>query len=110
MDIDLKDRLKKIKLQVDALHKAHEIYLSLDGAKEHTLAVLITEAPIELTSQSAKETWAKADKKWAIFKEALAIAEAEFYKQKHMLDLQNNTFQAQYLSVKIDYDLTKRDK
>lgn len=108
MDSDLVDRLKKIKMQIELLYAAEEVYLTLDAVKDHKLATLMFTSMEN--SVAAKQVSAHRTEDWHEFKKALAIAEAKFHKEKHMLDLQNSTFQAQYLSAKIEVDLVRNKK
>ncbi len=100
MDSNLRKRLEKIEEQIAAVYAAEEKYLTLDAAREHNLAKII--ATVQGNSQAAKDCAAKATKEWFEFRSALAIAEAEFHKQKHILELKNNAFQAEYLSLKVE--------
>lgn len=108
MDSGLKDRLKKIRDQIDQLHNAEEIYLTLESAKEHKLSRLQVSAPDILSSEAAKKSWAQGTSEWAEFRKGLATAEADFHKEKHLLDLMNSAFQAEYLAAKVEYDLVKK--
>lgn len=100
MDDKLRKRLEKIETQIEVLYRAEEAYLTLESAREHNLAQIV--ATVHGNSQAAKDSAAKATKEWFEIRSAIAIAEAEFHRQKHILELKNNAFQAEYLSLKIE--------
>lgn len=106
MDSRLGERLQKIAAQIDVLYKAEEDYLTLEAAKEHKLAVIVTASPG--TSQAAKDAAAKATTEWLQFRKDLALAEAVFHRERHILELKNNAFQAEYLSFKIEQDAIRK--
>lgn len=108
MDDKLKERLIKINDQIEALYKAEEAYLTLDAAKDHTLAVSMASAPPECSSEASKASWAKSLYIYLEFKQNLAHAEAEFHKQRHLLDLKTKAYDAEHLSYKIEHSAIKR--
>lgn len=106
MDSNLKERLRRIEAQIEVVYQAEEQYLTLDAAEDHQLAVLIAKA--DATSHAAKEMLAKSTPEWAEFKKSLAIAKAKFNREKHILELKNGAYQAEYLSAKMEAEAIKR--
>ncbi len=106
MDDRLKERLQKIRKQIDAVFKAEGDYLSLDAAKDHKLAKLVIHS--RGSSQVARETEARSTEEWGQFRKDLAHAESVFHREKHMLELKNSAFQAEYLNYKIEVAAIKR--
>lgn len=100
MDSRLVKRLQSIEAQIDVLYKAEEFYLSLDAAKDHQLATLTAKS--DAPSQVAKDMSAKATKEWLTFRQGLATSEAEFHKQKHLLDLKMKAYDGEHLSLKVE--------
>lgn len=114
MDHGLRKQLESIEKQVDVLYAAAGIYLSLDAATDHLLAKLASQYDLALSSpdknisEAMVTRLAKANVEWAKHKAAVALAEADFNKQKHLLDLKNKAYDALHLSLKIDHAVIKR--
>lgn len=108
MDSILHKRLEKFQKQIDALAEVEGSYRTLDAAKENQLAKLMMGAPKELTSDAAKKAWAYATETWSTFKTGLAIAETEYNKQKHILELKRHAYQSEYLTLKLDSESIKK--
>lgn len=108
MDDKLKERLLKISNQIQSLYEAEETFLTLDAAKDHKIAKMVQEAPKELTSEVSKVSWVKSQIDWYHFRVSLAQAEAEFHKQKHLLDLKFKAYDAEHLTYKVEETAIKR--
>ena len=108
MDQGLKNRLIKIDEQINRLYEAESKYLSLEAVKEHKLAVITSQS--EGASLVAKKTIALATEEFRAFKASLALAEAEFHKEKHKLELTLKAFDAAYLSLKVESPVINRQK
>lgn len=108
MDSVLRKRLEKFEQQITVLSRAELEFRTLEAAKEHKLASLMNEAPTTLTSDASKKSWAYGTDDWLSFKKALAIAEAEYNKEKHFLELKRHAFTAEYLGAKIEQEAIKK--
>lgn len=108
MDTNLKERLRRIEKQIEAVYHAEELYLTLDAAEDHQLAVLIAKA--DATSHAAKEMLAKSTPEWAEFKKSLAIAKAKFNREKHVLELKQKAYDAEHLSLKVEAPVIARQQ
>lgn len=109
MDDKLRKRLQKIEAHIEVVYGAEERYLTLDAAKDHTLAVLMAKVDATLSgSQAAREMHAKASSEWKAFTEALALAEARFHRERHIMDLKLKAYDAEHLSLKVESPVIKR--
>lgn len=108
MDDKLRARLIKIDSQIQKLYEAEEKYLSLEAVKEHKLAVLTSQSEGE--SEATRKRLALATEDYRTFKESLAFAEAEFHREKHLLELKTKAFDAEYLSLKIENPIINRQR
>lgn len=106
MDSILRKRLEKFEEQIHVLAEAEGKYRTLEAAKDHKLSVLELKAGGE--SQSAKRMNAYSDKQWLEFKTALAIAETEYNRQRHVLELKKQAFLAEYLAVKTTEEVIRK--
>jgi len=106
MDAKLRKRLEKIEDQIKVLYETEERFLTIEAAEENFKANLIAKAPG--SSQAARETNAEATEAWKEFSNNLAIARAAFHRERHLLDLKNSAFQAEYLSYKLENETIKK--
>lgn len=108
MDSRLKARLIKISAQIEMLYKVESAFLTIDGAKDHQLAVLMASAPPSASSEAARASWAKATPEWITFRKTLAQSEAAFHREKHRLELCLKAYDAEHLSFKIEESSIRR--
>lgn len=108
MDQGLKERLVKVHDQINALYRAEAAFLTMEAAKDHQLAILVTSAPLECSSEASKTSWAKAQGTWLRFRTNLAEAEAMFHREKHMLELKLKSYDAEHLTFKIEESAIRR--
>lgn len=106
MDDILRRQLESIEIHIGVLYEAEEKYLTLDAATDHLLATLSSGFEVasdsKTISEAAATRLAKQNAEWVSHKKSVAIAEADFHRQRHLLDLKNNAFQAEYLSMKVE--------
>ena len=59
-------------------------------------------------TQKAKECNVYASKDYIDFQKGLVEAETMFYKEMGLFELKKKTFDAEYISLKIDYELRRK--
>ena len=100
MDRTLADRLNDLWLQSDALKKADEKYLSLEGQKKSLLAQLTLRS--EGKSFSEREAKALASEDWIHFIAAHVEAESEFNFEKRKFEILEKAYLAEHATFKIE--------
>lgn len=108
MDQILREKLLEIESHIEELYEANRKFLLLDGSKKSLLARLTTRA--HGSSHASKEAMALTNTEWVKFSEAHAEAEALMIKSKHKHDLLIKSFDAAYLSLKVDSQTIKRSR
>lgn len=79
----------------------------MKASKDHFEATLVKSSPGD--SNAEKTVYAKATKEWAEFHKKLARLEAEYEFYKLQFKVLEMEYQAQYLSLKLDGGLIKKE-
>lgn len=108
MDERLRICLERVKDQVDVLYKAEEKFMTLDAIYEHKLARLIEAVDPSISSMVAREKTAKATDEYKDFCEAMGFAKGIMNREKRLLDLKMKQFDGEYLTLKVESPLIKR--
>ena len=102
----LKELLQNMEVQNDTLSKARNKYLTKEASRKYTEAVLIRQASGK--SHAEKSINAQATKDWLEFHTELARLEAIFEFQKLKWEILDKEFMAQYLTLKTDPIMVRR--
>lgn len=108
MDERLRICLERVKDQVDVLYRAEEKFMTLDAVYEHKLARLIEAVDPSIGSMVAREKRAKATDEFKEFCEAMGFAKGIMNREKRLLDLKMKQFDGEYLTLKVESPLIKR--
>ncbi len=99
IDPSLNGHLANAGVQIDAVYKVQDMYLSLKAAKDTKWSILFIKAPPGTVEQ--KKAWVNCHEEWATFSQSLAHAEALFYRERHKQELAFKYIDAAHLSLKI---------
>lgn len=103
----LRDILDVLYKQNDSLGKARNAYLLKEAERKHFESTLISLAVGK--THAEKSTRAQACDEWLDFHKALAKLESVYEFQKLKSEILSKEYQAQYLALKLDADLIKRN-
>jgi len=107
IDQELKDRLEKWHEQIVVLQKAERDYLSLKANEKIVFGSMFVKVD---GSVKEKESLVYASEEWKTFSNNLVEAEVLYMKARRDLDLKIKTYEAVYLTYKLENDYIKRGR
>lgn len=106
MDSQLEERLRKWHEQIEILQHVEEDLLTLEASEDSFFSDLVLHS--EASSVAMKEHEAYANEKWKVFSRGLAVAKSQYNYQKRLLELKMKTYEAQYLTFKIENEAMRK--
>lgn len=104
----LSDILDTLHKQSVVLGRARDKYLEMESERHHYEAQVILKAPG--SSMAERKVQAEATEEWLLFHRALARLESVYEFQKFKAKILELEYQAQYLQLKMDGSLIKKEQ
>lgn len=94
--------------QNETLGKARDQYLAMEAERKHFESSLMLKGAG--TSVAERKVMAEASDKWLEFHKALARLESVYKFQEFKMSILEKEYQAQYLALKLDNSLIKKEQ
>ena len=105
MDCKLEERLRRWHEQIEKIEPIEKRYLELSANQKPLLSRLFLTGN---GTQKEREATAYINPEWKIFSDGLVEAEISFNKEIRLLELKKKSFEAEYLTYKIENEATRQ--
>lgn len=108
MDSQLESKLRKWHKQIEVLENIEGQYFELDATEKSLEGALYLKAEGKTVDERKARAWSSEE--WKAFKLSLAEKKKEYLKEKRILELVIKSYEASYLSYKLENDAIKRGR